>query len=96
MGGMLFRNTLKGYVEKSTPLAMPQLTDVKYLSAYRRQQKGYVLLKKMLVDKEGKAFRATNEEIEEGLAGTDEADGIRGLTGAEYVFAVERMFQYRR
>lgn len=93
---MEFRNTRKGDVEKSTPLAMPQLTDVKYMSAYRRQQKGYVLLKKMLFDKDGKIYRATGEEIEAALKGTDEDDDLWGLTGPEYVFAVERMFQKRR
>lgn len=93
---MEFRNTRKGDVENSTPLVMPQLTDARYMSAYRRQQKGYFSLRKMLVDKQGKVYRATNDEIEEGLAGTDETDGIRGLTGEEYKYAVEEMFKRRR
>lgn len=96
MEGMVFRNTRKGDVESSTPLAVPELTDARYKSHHRRQQKGYSLLKKMLVDKEGNIYRPTNEEIEEGLAGTDEADGVRGLTGAEYKYSVEVMFQRRR
>ena len=77
-------------------LAVPELNDERYRSSHRRQAKGYFLLKKMLVDKTGKVYRATNDEIEEGLAGTNEEDGIGGLTGAEYVFAVEQMFQRRR
>lgn len=93
---MEFRNTLKGWVEKSTPLAMPQLTDARYTSHHRRQKKGYSSLKKMLVDKEGNLYRCTNEQIEDGLAGTDESDGVRGFTGAEYVFAIEQVYKNHR
>lgn len=68
----------------------------RYKSSHLRQQKGYVLLKKMLVDKEGKVYRATDEEIVEALADTAEDDGIGGLTGPEYVYSVVEMFKRRR
>ena len=93
----MFRNAMKGDVEGDVSIMeMPQLTDARYKSHHRRQARGYFLLKKMLVDKQGNVYRPTNEEIEEGLAGTDEADGIRGLIGAEYVFATKEMFERRR
>ena len=97
MGGWVFRNTLKGDVEGDVSIVeMPQLTDARYKSHHRRQARGYFLLKKMLVDKQGNMYRPTNEEIEQALKETDESDGIRGLTGAEYVFAVEQMYRRRR
>ncbi len=93
----MFRNTLKGDVDGDVSIMeMPQLTDARYRSHHSRQARGYFLLKKMLVDKQGNVYRPTNEEIEEGLAGTDEADGIRGLTGAEYIYGVTKMFERRR
>ena len=96
MGGWYFRNTLKGDVEKSQPMKMPVLSDARHGSSHRRQQKGYVLLKKMLVDKDGIVYRATDAEIVEALGGVDEDDGIGDLTGPEYVFAVSTMFHRRR
>lgn len=94
----MFRNTLKGDVEKAIPLVMPVLKDgnAPYRSHHRRQARGYFLIKKVLVDKEGGVCRATDEEIEEALKDTDEDDGIGGLTGPEYVYAVEEMFRRRR
>lgn len=93
---MVFRNTLKGDTEKSTPMNMPHLTDVRYMSSHRRQAKGYFLLKKVLVDEEGKVYRATNSEIVEALEGVEEGDGIGGLTGPEYVYSIVEMFKRRR
>lgn len=92
---MLFRNIEKGDLENSSPMTMPVLKDVKYWSHHLRQAKGYFLLKKVLLGKDGVIYRATDGEIEEALKDTDEDDGIRCLTGAEYVFAVEHMYKYR-
>lgn len=86
----------KGDLNDDIPLSMPPMISPggPLLPAYRRQEKYYPLLKKVLVrEHDGQVFRATDEEIMRALAEVPEYEGLSGLNGQEYVFAVKEMFR---
>ena len=94
---LTFRNTEKGDLEISVPLAMPQITGPggPFRTAWKRQEKMYLLLKKVLVRGDGKIFRATDVEIVHALGDVPGDEGVSGLSGGEYVYSVKEMFRLR-
>jgi hypothetical protein len=95
--GLTFRNTVQGDMGKSVPRVVPQMKvpNGPLGVAFRRQRVAYGRLKKVLVDGDGKIYRATHDEIAQTIAADDRMECVRGLTAAEYVFAVTEMFLRR-
>jgi len=88
-------------MERSSPMEIPKMKEFpgfyKYKMSYERQKKAYPLLKKVLVDKEGRIFRATDNEISHALQTVDEkeVEDLKSLTGTQYILAVIEMFNIR-
>lgn len=94
---MTFKSIEKEDLYNSEPLPMPQMKSPvgPFRRAWKRQEKMYCLLKKVLVRDDGQVFRATDAEIVRALGDVPADEGVSDLSGAEYVYAVKEMFHLR-
>lgn len=94
--GLTFRNTVRGDIRAAVPRRPPTATGKGPYGTktwFARQLDNYVQLKKVLVDRRGKVFRAPDEDIERALA---TIDGMpKNMSVSEYVLSVKEMMRVR-